>query len=263
MISNLAHISPKAKIGTNVTIEPFVVVYDDVEVGNNCHIYPHAVLMNGTRLGEGCSVFPNAVIAAMPQDLKFAGEYTTATIGNNTIIRECVTVNRGTADKNTTSIGDNCLLMAYSHVAHDCTIGNNVVLANAVNLGGHVSIEDFAVIGGGTLIHQFVNIGTHAMVSGGSLVRKDVPPFVTCAHEPLSFVTVNTVGLRRRGFSNAQISNIQEMCRLLFQSHHNYTQAVLEIQKFAETDERNQILAFMQNSKRGVIKSYQIQNDND
>jgi UDP-N-acetylglucosamine acyltransferase len=214
--------------------------------------------MPGTRLGSGCTVFPNAVLGAVPQDLKFAGEYTTATIGNNTIIRECVTINRGTANKQTTAIGDNCLLMAYSHVAHDCILGNNVVLANAVNLAGHVTIGDYAILGGMSAVHQFASIGAHAMVSGGSLVRKDVPPFITCAHEPLAYVGVNSVGLRRRGFDNDIIFEIQEMCRILFNSEMNYTQATAHIQAhFADTPVRNTMLNFMKNATRGVIKGYQ------
>jgi len=205
MISPLAHIHPDAKIGPGTVVEPFAYITADVVIGNNCWIGPHAVIMDGARIGNDCRVFPGAVISAIPQDLKFEGEQTTTEIGNNTTIRECVTINRGTKDRFKTSVGANCLLMAYVHIAHDCAVGNNVILANSVNVAGHVEIEDWAILEGYVGVSQFVKIGAHSFVAGQSGVRKNVPPFVKAAREPLAYVGVNSVGLRRRGFSNESI----------------------------------------------------------
>lgn len=253
----LAYIHPQAKIADNVVIEPFVTIHKDVEIGEGSWIGSNVTIMPGARIGKNCKIFPGAVISAIPQDLKFKGEETQTVIGDNTIIRECVTINRGTRDRWQTVIGANCLLMAYVHVAHDCQIGNNCILANSVNLAGHVVIGDWGIIGGVSAVHQFVKIGQHSMISGGSLVRKDVPPFVKAAREPLSYAGVNSIGLRRRGFSSEKISEIQEIYRKLFLNKQN-THTALE---FIETEmkasvERDEILGFIRESTRGIMKGY-------
>jgi UDP-N-acetylglucosamine acyltransferase len=213
--------------------------------------------MAGARIGKNCRIFPGAVIAAMPQDLKFAGEKTTVHIGDNTVIRECVTVNRGTVDRLKTVVGANCLLMAYVHVAHDCIIGDNCVLANSVQLAGHVEIGAHAIIGGTSAVHQFVKVGPHAMISGGSLVRKDVPPFVKAGREPLTYSGINSIGLRRRGFSDQKISEIQQLYRLLFLGGMNNNDALDKIElELAPSPERDEVVNFVRNSGRGIIKGY-------
>jgi UDP-N-acetylglucosamine acyltransferase len=253
----LANIHPDAKIGQNVRIEPFATIGADVEIGDNCWIGANAVIMDGARLGNGVKIFPGAVISCTPQDLKFAGERTTTVIGDNTVVREYATVSRGTADRFRTEIGNNCLIMAYVHVAHDCLVGNNCIISNAVQLAGHVVIEDFVVLGGTSAVHQFVKIGAHAMVSGGSLVRKDVPPYTKAGREPLSYVGVNSVGLRRRNFSNEKIEEIQELYRKIYQEGNTYTKAcdLIELE-FSPTKERDEILNFIRSSDRGIMKGY-------
>ena len=264
MVSNLAYVHPEAKIGANVTIEPFAVVNKDVEIGDETWIGPHAVIMDGSRIGKKCRVFPGAVIGAVPQDLKFAGEYTLATVGDNTTIRECVTINRGTAARTKTVVGSNCLIMAYVHIAHDCQIGNNVILVNSANIAGEVEIGDWAIISGMTAVHQFSKIGAHSMISGGSLVRKDVPPFVKAAREPLCYVGVNSVGLRRRGFSNESIYSIQDMYRFIYQSEMNHTQAVNYIEaNLPQSPERDMVVDFVRSSKRGIMKGFSSEVDED
>ncbi len=258
MINNsLSVIDPKAKIGNNVKIGPFCHIEGDVEIADNCVIESHVSILNGSRLAEGVKVFPGAVVGAAPQDLKYQGEYSTISVGKNTIIREYCTLNRGTAANFETSIGENCLIMAYVHVAHDCVIGNNCIIANNVNLAGHIIIEDFAVLGGMSAVHQFVKIGAHTMLGGGSLVRKDIPPFVKAAREPLSYAGVNSIGLKRRGFTREQINHIQQIYRILFVKGHNTTQAL----KIIETDvdaspERDYILSFIGNADRGIMKGF-------
>jgi UDP-N-acetylglucosamine acyltransferase len=214
--------------------------------------------MDGARIGKNCRIFPGSVISAPPQDLKYKGEPTTVTIGDNTVIRECVTLNRGTAlDKNTTAIGQNCLLMAYVHVAHDCLIGNSVIVANAVQLAGHIDVQDYAFVGGVSAVHQFVKIGAHAMVSGGSLVRKDVPPFTKAARVPLGYSGINSIGLRRRGFSSEKINEIQEIYRIIYLSGLNNTMALNEIElKMTPSKERDEILNFIRNSERGIMRGF-------
>ncbi|HEX2935125.1 MAG TPA: acyl-ACP--UDP-N-acetylglucosamine O-acyltransferase [Bacteroidales bacterium] len=257
MISNLAYVHPEAKIGEGVTIEPFSTVYKDVVIGDGTWVGPNAVIMDGARIGKKCRIFPGAIIAGIPQDLKFAGEYTTAEIGDNTTIRECVTFNRGTKAKEKTVIGSNCLVMAYVHIGHDCIIGNNVILVNAVSIAGEVEIGDWAIIGGGTLVHQFSKIGEHVMVSGGSLIRKDVPPFVKAGREPLSYAGINSVGLRRRGFTNEAIYAIQEMYRHIYQSDMNVSNALNFIESnMPHTPERDTVVNFVRGSKRGVMKGF-------
>src|ERR1017187_1047467 len=254
-MSQLFYLHPKAKIGTNVTIEPFSTIYDNVEIGDNTWIGPNVTIFSGARIGKNCRIFPGAVIAAIPQDLKFKGENTTAEIGDNTTIRECVTINRGTSDKMKTAIGSNCLLMAYVHVAHDCIIGNNVVIANSVNLAGHVEIEDHSIIEGLVAIQQFVKIGAHTFITGGSLVRKNVPPFTKAAREPLQYIGINSVGLRRRGFSNETILEIEDMYRTLYVKGHNVTNALAIIEQEAPVSiEKEQILDFIRESKDGIMR---------
>lgn len=253
----LAYIHPQTNIAKNVVIEPFVTIEKDVEIGEGTWIGPNVTIMEGTRIGKNCRIFPGAVIGAVPQDLKFGGEYTTVEIGNNVTIRECVTINRGTQDRNKTVIGDNVLLMAYVHIAHDCRVGDYAILANSTNLAGHVDVDEFAILGGGSLVHQFVHIGTHAMISGGALVRKDVPPYTKAGREPLSYVGVNSIGLRRRGFAPEKIQEIQEVYRILYLKGYNHTQAINVIEAdMKASKERDEIISFIQDAKRGIMKGY-------
>jgi UDP-N-acetylglucosamine acyltransferase len=250
-----SYIHPDAKIGNNVTIEPFAYVAGNTVIGDGCWIGPHACILEGARLGKNCKVFPGAVVSGIPQDLKFHGEDTATEIGDNTIIRECVTINRGTEDKLKTAIGSNCLLMAYVHVAHDCIIGNNVVLANSVNLAGHVTIEDYAILEGYVGVSQFVSIGAHSFVSGQTGVRKNVPPFTKAAREPLQYVGVNSVGLRRRGFSNDSIQQIEDIYRTLYVKGLNVTNAIAVIEQEAPSSkEKDQILKFIRESTNGIMR---------
>ena len=253
----LAYIHPEAKIADNVVIEPFATIHKDVEIDEGTWIGSNVTIMEGARIGKNCKIFPGSVISGIPQDLKFAGEKTTAEIGDNTIIRECVTISRGTVERHRTIIGSNCLIMAYVHIAHDCHIKDRVILANCVQLAGHVMVDDFAIIGGSTAVHQFVKIGPHVMVAGGSLVRKDVPPFVTAAREPLSYAGINSIGLRRRGFSNEKINEIQEIYRIIYLRGQNNSKALDNIQmEMASSKERDEIINFVRSSDRGVMKGY-------
>ena len=258
MIQPLAYIHPQATIAENVVIDPFVTIYKDVVIGEGTWIGSNVTIMDGARIGKNCRIFPGAVISAPPQDLKYKGEATTVTIGDNTIVRECVTLNRGTAlDKNTTTIGQNCLLMAYVHIAHDCVIGNNVIIANSVQLAGHIEVQDFAFIGGASAVHQFVSVGAHSIISGGSLVRKDVPPYTKAGREPLSYVGINSVGLRRRGFTSEQINEIQDIYRTIFLKKLNISKAldIIETER-QPTEIRDEIIDFIRNSNRGVMKGF-------
>ncbi|MDB5273913.1 MAG: lpxA [Chitinophagaceae bacterium] len=251
----LAYIHPQAKIADNVVIEPFAMIHKNVEIGEGTWIGSHVTIMEGARIGKNCKIFPGAVISGVPQDLKFKGEETTAVIGDNTVIREYVTVSRGTTDKHTTVVGKNCLIMAYVHIAHDCVIGDNVILVNAVQLAGHVQVEDYAIVGGASVVHQFVRIGSHVIIAGGSLIGKDVPPFSKAARDPLRYCGINSIGLRRRGFTNDQINSIQDIYRVLYIKGHNTTKAVeiLEID-FPPSKERDEILNFIRSSDRGIMK---------
>ena len=253
----LAYIHPQAKIAENVVIDPFVTIHKDVVIGEGTWIGSNATIMNGARIGKNCRIFPGAVISAVPQDLKFGGEDTLVVIGDNTTIRECVTINRGTSDRKETRVGNNVLLMAYTHIAHDCVVGNNCILANGVQLAGHITVDDFAIIGGMSAVHQFVSIGAHVMISGGSLVRKDVPPYTKAGREPLSYVGINSVGLRRRGFSSEKINEIQDIYRVLFLKNSNTTKALDLVEAgFKPTEERDEIINFIRNSNRGVMKGF-------
>ncbi|WP_027000604.1 acyl-ACP--UDP-N-acetylglucosamine O-acyltransferase [Eisenibacter elegans] len=257
--SPLAYIHPDAKIADDVVIEPFATIYENVEIGEGTWIGPNAVIMPGARIGKHCKIHPGAVISNIPQDLKFEGEDTTVVIGDYTTIRECVTVNRGTKDKFTTQVGSHCLLMAYVHVAHDCIIGDHCVIANSVQIAGHVSIEDYAIVGGTSAVHQFVKIGAHAMVGGGSLVRKDVPPYIMAGREPLSYDGINSIGLRRRGFSNEAIGNLQQIYRIIFQQGLNITNALKAVEEAIEdSPERAHVLDFVRSSERGIIKGNRV-----
>lgn len=257
MAQPLAYIHPGAKIAKSTVIEPFSTIYDDVEIGEGTWIGPNVTIMEGARIGKNCKIFPGTVISAVPQDLKYQGENTQTIIGDNTTIRECVTVNKGTNALGYTKIGDNCLIMATAHIAHDCVIGNHVILVNGVGLAGHIVIGDHAFIGGMSAVHQFTMIGEHAFIAGGSLVRKDVPPFVKAARNPLSYAGINSIGLRRRGFTPEKIAEIQNLYRILFQKNKNTSQALAIIEaEFEATKERDQIIQFLQNSSRGVMKGY-------
>lgn len=253
----LAYIHPAAKIAPNVVIDPFVTIDANVEIGEGTRIGSNVTIMDGARIGKNCVIFPGAVIAGIPQDLKFRGEDTLAIIGDNTTIRECVTVNRGTAAKGKTVVGSNCLIMAYAHVAHDCIVGDNVILANATQLAGEVIVDNHAIIGGGTLVHQFCHLGAHIMVQGGALINKDIPPFVKAAREPIAYTGINSVGLRRRGFSSETIREIQEVYRYIYMSNLNVTDAIERIEaELPATPERDEIIQFIRNSKRGIIRGY-------
>ncbi len=253
----LAYVHPQAKIAPNVVIEPFVNIEKNVEIGEGTWIGSNVTIMEGAVIGKNCRIFPGAVISAIPQDLKFAGEDTTVKIGNNVTIREFVTINRGTKANWETVVGNNCLLMAYVHIAHDCLIGNNVILANVCNLAGHIEVDDWAIIGGLSAVHQFVHIGKHTMISGGSMVRKDVPPYSKAGREPVSFVGVNSIGLRRRGFANERINEIQDLYRDLYLKGRNITQAVRYIEtNLPATPDRDELMSFIARSQRGIMKGY-------
>ncbi|MCD7970578.1 MAG: acyl-ACP--UDP-N-acetylglucosamine O-acyltransferase [Alistipes sp.] len=264
MISPLAQIHPDARLGKDVTVEPFAYIAGDVVIGDGCWIGPGAVIYDGARIGKNCKIHTAAVIAGLPQDLKFRGEYTTAELGDNNTVRECATINRGTAARGKTVVGNNNLIMAYVHIGHDCEVGNNVVLVNRVSLGGEVEVDDWAIIGGHSAIHQFCRIGTHSMLSGGSLVNKDVPPFVKGAHYPVSFVGANFIGLRRRGFTSEQVGHIQEMFRILFQMGYGYGKACDLIEaEIPPSEERDTIIGFIRSSKRGIIKPFNPAREGD
>ncbi len=264
MISNLAHIHPDARLGNDVVVEPFSYIAGDVVVGDGCRIGPGAVLLDGTRMGKNCTVDTGAVIAGLPQDLKFRGEHSTVEIGDNNRIRECVTISRGTAARGKTVVGSNNLIMAYTHIAHDCIVGSNCVLVNRVSLGGEVEVGDWAIIGGHSAIHQFCRIGEHAMLAGGSLVGKDVPPYVKAAHFPLSFVGANFIGLRRRNFGSEKIAEIQDIFRILFQNGYAYGKACdIIMEQCPESPERDLIVSFVRASKRGILKPYNSAKDGD
>ena len=255
MHSPLAVIDPEALLGKNVTVGPFAVIEKNVAIGDNCHIYPHATILSGSRIGADCQIFPGAVIAGIPQDLKFAGEDTTAEIGDHTTIRECVTINRGTKSKGQTVVGDHCLIMAYSHIAHDCVLKNNIIIGNASQIAGEVIIDDFAIVSGGSLVHQFVRISQHVMIQGGSRVGKDIPPYTLIGREPITYCGINIVGLRRRGFTNQQVYLIQDIYRTLYTRGLNNTEALKAIEtEYEPSIERDLILNFIKSSERGIVR---------
>ena len=256
--SEIPHLNGKnllARIGNNVHIESSVTIHGEIVIEDGCWIGSNATIHDGARIGKNCKIFPSAVISAIPQDLKFKGERTTLEVGENTVIRECATLNRGTEFHGKTQIGKNCLIMAYVHVAHDCIIGNNVIISNSVNIAGHVEIGDHVVVGGVSAFHQFTKVGNHAFIAGGSLVRKDVPPYVKAGREPVQFVGVNSIGLRRRGFQPESIHQIQEIYRQVFLAGLNTGNAIEYIEThLPATEERDEVIAFIRKADRGIIK---------
>ena len=253
----LAYVHPGAKIAKNVVIEPFTTIHNNVVIGEGTWIGSNVTIMSGARIGKGCKIFPGSVISGIPQDLKFGGEDSLAIIGDHTTIRECVTINRGTSDTGKTVIGAHCLIMAYSHIAHDCTVGNYCVFSNNSTLAGHIVIGDHVILSGLVAIHQFCSVGDYAFISGGSLVRKDVPPFVKAAREPLSYVGINSIGLRRNGFKTKKIHEIQNIYRILFQNKLNNARAIQVVEaEMIATPERDKIIQFVNKSKRGIMKGY-------
>jgi UDP-N-acetylglucosamine acyltransferase len=256
MISKLAFVHPEAVVGKDVVIEPFAYLAGNVIIGEGTWIGPNATILDGARIGRNCKIFPSAVVSGIPQDLKFRGEESTAELGDNTTVRECATVNRGTAAVGRTIIGNNCLLMAYSHVGHDCAIQNNVIIGNSTALAGEVDIDDWAILSAGTMVHQFSHIGAHVMVGGGAKVRIDVPPFIKADRDPLSFMGLNSVGLTRRGFEKERIDEIHEIYRTIYQKGMNISQALDSVEKeFKDSPDRNYILAFIRKSERGIIRA--------
>lgn len=256
MIQPLAYIHPEAKIAQNVVIEPFAMIHKDVVIGEGSWIASHAVINEGARIGKNCRIFPGAVISSIPQDLKYNGEYTLTFIGDNTTIREYATISRGTEEHWKTEIGSNCLVMAYAHIAHDCRVGNYCILGNNVQIAGHVHIGDWAIISALSAVHQFTQVGIHAFVSGASLVRKDVPPFTKAAREPISYAGINSVGLRRRGYTNEQITEIQNVYRYIYMKGLNNAEALNLIElELPASKERDEIVNFVRSSERGIMKS--------
>ncbi|MFV0420442.1 MAG: acyl-ACP--UDP-N-acetylglucosamine O-acyltransferase [Dysgonomonas sp.] len=256
-ISNMAYVDPEAKLGEGVTIEPFAFIDKDVEIGDGTHVMSGANVRAGSRIGKNCRLFPGSVVGAIPQDLKFRGENSLAIVGDNTTIRECATVNRGTSSKGNTIVGSNCLLMAYSHVAHDCIVKDYVILGNATQLAGEVEVDHHAILSGGTLVHQFTRVGAHVMIQGGTRLGKDIPPYIIAGREPVCYAGVNLVGLKRSGYTNEKINEIQEIYRMIYQSGYNFSDAISKIEKeFEETSEMRQIVDFVKNSPRGIVRGY-------
>ncbi len=254
-IINNSTIHKDATIGDNVKIGPYCFIDKDVVIGDGCVIEPNVTIYQGARIGKGCHIFPGAVISAIPQDLKFAGEKTIVQIGDNTTIRECVTINRGTSYADKTVIGNDCLLMAYAHVAHDCILGDHVILANSVNLAGHVELEDWVILEGYVGVPQFVKIGKHSFIAAKCLVRKDVPPYVKAAREPIAYVGVNAVGLERRGFGKEEIKTIHEIYRELFVMKGNLSQALQILrEEYPESVFKTDIVSFIEASEKGIIR---------
>ncbi len=253
----LAYIHPQAKIARNVVIEPFSTINKNVTIDEGTWIGPNVTIMEGARIGKNCKIFPGAVISAIPQDLKFAGEETETRIGDNTTIRECATINRGTIDRYKTEVGEGCLIMAYVHIGHDCIVGNHCILGNTTQLAGHVLVDDYVIFGGACAVQQFTRVGSHAYIGGGSLVRKDVPPYTKAAREPLSYSGINSIGLRRRGFPSEKINEIQDIYRHIFLKGLNNSKALDKVElELAPSKERDVIVNFIRNSDRGVMKGY-------
>ena len=255
MISPLAFVHPGAKVDETAIIGPFAYIEDNVEIGAGTEVMANASVLYGARIGKNCKIFPSAVVGAIPQDLKFQGEDTVAIIGDDTTIRECATVHRGTASKGKTVVGNHCLIMAYSHVAHDCLLHDHIIMSNAVQLAGEVVVEDYAIIGGGTLVHQFSHIGAHVMIQGGSKVNKDIPPYIIAAREPIQYCGINSIGLNRRGFTREQINTIQDVYRFVYSPLYNTTQALQHAEEeLPKCQERDLILEFIKESPRGIVK---------
>ena len=254
-ISPLAHVDPQAHIGANVEVAPFAYIGPNVTVGAGAWIGPHATVLGDTTIGEECKLFPGCVIGADSQDLKYKGEPTTVEIGPRTSIRECVTIHKATTDKMVTRVGSDCLIMAYVHIAHDVQVGDHVILANSCNVAGHVVIEDHVIIEGMVGIQQFVRIGKHAFIAGGSLVRKNVPPYIKAAREPLSYIGINGIGLRRRGFDIDRIQSIEDIYRTLYVLNNNMTQAVKAAElELPTSEDKDTVLSFIRQSDKGIIR---------
>ncbi|HSY76501.1 MAG TPA: acyl-ACP--UDP-N-acetylglucosamine O-acyltransferase [Bacteroidia bacterium] len=255
MISPLAHVHKGAKIADSAVVEPFAVIHDNVVIGEGTIIDSHAIIMSGARIGKNCRIFPGAVISSIPQDLKFVGEDTTVEIGDNTVIREYATINRGTKANWKTVIGKNCLIMCYVHMGHDCVIGDNVILAGYCGLAGHVIIEDYAILEGYSAVQPFIKIGAHVFCAGDSKVRKNIPPYVKCAREPLSYIGVNSVGLTRRGFSAETIKQIEDTYRLLYVKGTSIATALQHIEsEIPDSKEKRHIVDFVKESVNGIMK---------
>lgn len=255
MISKLAVVSNDAQIGEGVEIGQFSSVYEDVVIGKGTRIHPNVVIYSGTRIGENCEIYPGAVIGAVPQDLKFHGEYTTTEIGNNTVIRECVTIHRGTDDRKKTAVGNDCLIMGYVHIAHDCLVGNHVILANYTGLSGHNIIEDYAILEGKVGTQQFIRVGAHAFVAGATLIRKNVPPYIRVAREPITYAGVNAVGLRRRGMTDEQIRVVEDIYRLLFVQNNSISKGINAIEEeVPDCEEKRIVLDFIAQSDKGIVR---------
>jgi UDP-N-acetylglucosamine acyltransferase len=251
---SLNSISEKAQISNDVIIGDFTVINDDVEIGNNVEIASNVFIDNGARISDNVKIHHGAVVSSIPQDLKFEGEETTLELGEGTVIREYVTLNRGTKESNKTVIGKNCFIMSYGHVAHDCRLGDNVIISNAVNMGGHVEIDDWAIVGGIVAIHQFVKIGKHSLIGGGFRAVKDIPPYIVAGNFPLRFEGLNLIGLRRRGFSNEKIRNIGKVYEVVYKSGLNVSDAVKKINDdFEMDDDVKTIVDFIEASNRGLI----------
>ena len=254
LIHSTAIIGNKVELGSNVKIGPYSVIENNVQIGNNSNIKNFVTICKNTIIGKDCEIFHNCSIGEIPQDLKFNGEKTKTIIGNRNKIRESVTINRGTEALGETRVGDDCLLMAYSHVGHDSVIGNNVVMANMATLGGHVILNDWVSLGGGVLVHQFCQLGTQVFIGGGFRVVQDVPPYILAAKEPLKYQGINSIGLKRRGYDQKTRKDIKEIYQIVFGTNMNISQAIIEIKnKFKDSNHRNMILNFIENSKRGII----------
>lgn len=257
MIHQLSSVDSRARIAPGVEIGPFCNIAGNVEIGEGTRLIGNVTVMDGAKIGRNCVIFPGAVVAGIPQDLKFRGEETVAIVGDNCVLRECVTINRGTASKGKTVVGNNCLIMAYCHVAHDCRVGNGVIMSNATQLAGEVVVDDNAVIGGGTLIHQFCHIGSYVMIQGGALINKDIPPYIRAAREPISYAGLNVVGLRRHGFTAEEMHDVQDIYHILFQSALNTTDAIAKIEtEIPYSLIRETVLSFVKSSERGILKGY-------
>lgn len=255
LIHPQAIVHPNAKIGDHVRIDAFAVIEENVEIGDYTHIHSGAMIRYGARIGMHCQIHPYAVISGIPQDLKFAGEDTIAIVGDYTVVRECCTINRGTSSAGLTKVGKHCLLMAYAHIAHDCILGDNIIIGNASQIAGEVHIDDFAIVSGGTLVHQFVRISKHVMIQGGSRINKDIPPYTLIGREPAMYCGINIVGLRRRGFTNDQVFLINDVYRTLYNRGLNNSDAIEAIEKeYNSCEERDLILNFIKDSKRGIVR---------
>ena len=256
-IHPLATVHPGAKLGENVSVGPYAYIDDNVEIGDGCRILPHATIFPYVKMGKDCTVFPGAVVGAIPQDLKFDGEITWVEIGDRVNIRECATINRGTraSGKGVTKIGSDTLIMSYVHVAHDCRVGNHCILVSYVGIAGETDVDDWAILGGSTVVHQFSHIGKHAMVGGGSKVNKDIPPYSLCGRDPICYAGVNIVGLRRRGFDSEVVRNIKDIYDTLYFQGYNFSDACARIEAgFPDSPEKTEILDFIRNSKRGIVR---------